>query len=50
MAFYDLSKSERINVVAKISANILNEMNTDKSKKKMVSFLTTMLTFENLHI
>jgi hypothetical protein len=33
MAFYGLSKPERINVVAKISANILNELYTDKSKK-----------------
>jgi HEAT repeat protein len=33
MAFYDLSKPERINVVAKINAGILNELNADKSKK-----------------
>jgi len=33
MDFYDLSKPERINVVAKINAGILNELNADKSKK-----------------
>jgi len=33
MAFYDLSKAERINAVVKISSGILNELNTDKSKK-----------------
>ncbi len=33
MDFYDLSNPERINVVAKINAGILNELNTDKSKK-----------------
>ena len=33
MDFYDLSKPERINVIAKINAGILNELNKDKSKK-----------------
>ncbi len=33
MAFYDLLKTEGINVVVIISANILNELNADKSKK-----------------
>jgi hypothetical protein len=32
MAFYDLSKAERTNVVAKINANILNALNADKAK------------------
>ena len=38
MAFYDLSKPERINVVAKINAGILHESNTDKLKKTIEWF------------
>ncbi|MDQ3683672.1 MAG: HEAT repeat domain-containing protein [Bacteroidota bacterium] len=33
MAFYDLSKAERIKAVAKISTAILNELNADKQKE-----------------
>jgi len=50
MAFYDLSKPERISAMANIAGGILNESNTDKLKKLSNGFLTTILTFENLPI
>jgi len=38
MAFYDLSKPERISAVANIASGILNESNTDKLKKTIEWF------------